>query len=314
MLSKLLCGVSLVLSLSVMASPVYELVVPNPPGGVTDIVGRHVAKVLSENGISTLVQNKTGAQGTIGVKSVTTATNVQNTLLILGAGPGLYAPLMMTPSPYQVLDDLQIISTIASDHVVIIVPGNSEIKNLQQLIKLIKTNNLPLRYATGAVSLEFAEIMFLNKINAQAIEIVYNGAAPVVTSVAGNNVEFGIVTLTDAKEMAKSGRIRIIGIASDKRHPTSPDIKTFKEQGLEFEQKVWFTLVAHKNIDIASVYRLNAVLTNSLKTDTTSYVATEMTPIISSVAESRSFIENQYKLYRPIIQKALLERSIKKQK
>lgn len=298
-------------SASAGATNQFDLIVPHPPGGVSDVVGRHVAKVLADANIPTVVQNKAGAQGTIGVKAVTAGTNIQNTLLVLGTGPGLYAPLMMDPAPYNVLEDLEIVATISSDSVVIIVPGTSQVKNAKDLVKSIRTAKQPLRYSTGAVSMQFAGLLFLNKIGAEAIDVPFNGNAPAVLAVASNNVEFGFVTFTDAKEMAKSGRVRIVGMASAQRHPADTTIPTFREQGIDFEQQSWFAIAAHKNMDRATVARLNAVITNSLRNDKTSYVATEMIPMINNIPDSRAFVATQYRIYRPLIEKTMAAKKTK---
>ena len=287
----------------VSANTIFELVVPFPPGGSTDIVGRYVAKILNDANIPTVVQNRAGAQGTIGVKSVAKTSNIQNTLLLLGTGPGLYAPLMMDPAPYNVQDDFEIITTVASDSIVVIVPATSKIKTAKQLVQAIKTAQAPLRYGHGAMNQKFAGLVFLNTIQGHAIEVPFNGAAPTVFAVASDSLEFGFVNYTDTKEFAKSGRVRIIGIASKQRRNDVLNVKTFAEQGIEFDQQAWFTLAAPKGMDKNTIMRLNAVVTDALKNDKISYVATEMIPMHSSVAGAKIFIDTQYKTYRPLIEK-----------
>jgi tripartite-type tricarboxylate transporter receptor subunit TctC len=150
---------------------------------------------------------------------------------------------------------------------------------------------------------KFAGVVFLNKIQGHAIEVPFNGAAPTVFAVASDSLEFAFVNYTDTKEFAKSGRVRIIGIASKQRRNDVLNVKTFAEQSIEFEQEAWFTLAAPKGMDKNTIMRLNAVVTDALKKDKISDVATEMIPMHSSVAGAKIFIDTQYKTYRPLIEK-----------
>jgi tripartite-type tricarboxylate transporter receptor subunit TctC len=295
-----------------LADNTFKLIVPNPPGGSTDIVGRYIANILNNANIPTVVLNKSGAQGTIGAKSVAKTSNVQNTLLLLGTGPGLYAPLMMDPAPYNVLEEFDMVATIASDSIVIIVPGTSEIRDAKQLVQAIRKAEQPLRYGHGAMSQKFAGIVFLDKIKASAIEVPFNGASQTVLAVASETLEFGFVNYTEAKNQAAAGLVRIVGIASKSRHPNEPKIKTFIEQGIEFEHQAWFTVVAPKGMNQHTIEKLNAIITKSMENDKNSVISTEMIPMINNVTESKLFINNQYKMYQSLIENVKLSQIIKK--
>jgi tripartite-type tricarboxylate transporter receptor subunit TctC len=298
---KFVTGV--VLSCGLLAhAGTFEIVVPNPPGGTTDIVGRYVSKILNDANIPNVVQNKTGAQGTIGARTVAKTANKNSTLLILGTGPGLYAPLMMDPAPYNVQEDFEMIATIASDSIVIIVPGTSAIVSADDLVKKIKTSPEPLLYGHGAVSQKFAGIEFLHKINATATEVPFNGAPPAVLAVASGSLDFALVNYTEAKELATAGKIRIIGIASRTR-PKDQSIKTFREQGIDFEAQAWFMLVAPKGVDTDIVHTLNQTVTRAIKQDRTSYVATEMTPMTGTAKDAKDFVDTQYRRYSAVIER-----------
>lgn len=299
---------SIILSVSVaIHASTFEIIVPNPPGGTTDIIGRYVSKILSDANVPNIVQNKTGAQGTIGARLVAKTTNKNSTLLILGTGPGLYAPLLMTVPPYNVLEEFEMIATVATDSIVIIVPGTSAIISANDLVKKIKTSNLSLMYGHGAASQQFAGIEFLHKINATATEVPFNGAAPTVLAVASGLLDFAFVNYTEAKELASSGKIRIIGIAS-KNRPKDQLIKTFKEQDIDFEAQAWFMLVASKGIDLSTVETLNDIVSRAIRQDKTSYVATELTLIGGTAKNAKDFINNQYQKYGTVIEKSRIGR------
>ena len=297
MLLGFACGVT-----SVSAVSMFELIVPNPPGGTTDMAGRYVAKILNDANMPTIVSNRPGAQGTIGTKIAAKTANTQNTLLLLGTGPGLYAPLMMDTAPYDVLAEFSMVATIASDSIVIIVPGTSTIQNAQQLITAIRLATQPLNWGHGAMSQKFAGILFMSKIKQVATEVPYNGAIQVVTAVASGHLDFAFINYTEAKELATTGRVRMIGVAAKQRLHQDSSIPTFYEQGIDFEHQAWFVLAAPKAMAPELVNKINQSVTSAMKKDQTSYIHREMTPMISTVAQSEQFIRQQYKTYRPIIQ------------
>lgn len=278
-----------------------ELIVPNPPGGTTDIAGRYVSKILNDANIPTMVLNRPGAQGTIGTK-IAAKGNAQSTLLLLGTGPGLYAPLMLDVAPYDVLEEFSIVATIASDSIVVIVPSNSAIHNVQQLITAIGSSSRQSNWGHGAMSQKFAGILFMSKIKHVATEVPYNGAIQVATAVASGQLDFAFINYTEAKELAATGRVRMIGVAAKQRLHQDSSIPTFYEQGIDFEHQAWFVLAAPKAMAPELVNKINQSVTSAMKKDQTSYIHREMTPMISTVAQSEQFIRQQYKTYRPIIQ------------
>jgi tripartite-type tricarboxylate transporter receptor subunit TctC len=152
------------------------------------------------------------------------------------------------------------------------------------------------------MSQKFAGILFMSKIKHVATEVPYNGAIQVATAVASGQLDFAFINYTEAKELAATGRVRMIGVAAKQRLHQDSSIPTFYEQGIDFEHQAWFVLAAPKAMAPELVNKINQSVTSAMKKDQTSYIHREMTPMISTVAQSEQFIRQQYKTYRPIIQ------------
>lgn len=285
------------------ANAVIDIVVPNPPGGTTDMVGRHISKILTDADIANVILNKPGAQGTIGTKFAATVDNKNSTLLILGTGPGMYAPLTLTSPPYNVLQDFEFIVAVATDPIVAIVPGHSGIDSISKLTKSLHNSQSQLRWGHGATSQRFAGVTFLSKINATGVEVPYNGANKVVMDIAGGHLDVAFVNYTEAKEMAKNNRIKIIAIATDQRHPHALDIKTFREQGVNFEMQAWFVVVGPRGISPLLITKINQAVVKFTQQDQNSWVATNMNVIVGTPAQARNFVKEQYQQHQTSIKK-----------
>jgi len=281
---------------------VIEIVVPFGPGGTTDIVGRYVSNILTNAGITNIVRNKPGAQGVIGTRSVVDTTKKNTTLLILGTGPGLYAPLLLDVPPYDVQADLKMVASVATDSVVAIVSASSPVNDVKTLIDQLKQQPGQMTFGHGAPSHRFAGLLFLDRTKTQAIDVPYNGANPVALAVAGNHIDFGFVDYTAARALHREGKIKIIGIASTARHHQEKDVKTFQEQGIDFEQQAWFLIAAPRGMDFENIQRFNKIINDAIKKDTSSIVYTDMLLMIKSPDETTQFLVTQYKLYRQFIE------------
>jgi tripartite-type tricarboxylate transporter receptor subunit TctC len=222
---------------------------------------------MSDAGISSIVVNKPGGQGQIGIKHVINSQQ-PNTLLMLSAGPGLFTPLMSEARPYDVRSDFDPVSLLATDSVVFYVAAGSDIRDVSDLIKKIKNNPDKITYAAAAGIHAFSGEIFDQRIGGKTVPVPVQGGPQALISVAGGHIDFGIANYSDAYTLRNDGRIRIIGIASKKRHPFDPTVKTFAEQGIKnFEITSWFAIIASKGSDPKFINRVNQLISNGLLTD-----------------------------------------------
>jgi tripartite-type tricarboxylate transporter receptor subunit TctC len=296
-LKKLL--ILLLWPLSLWAAEPITIVVPFPAGGPTDLIGRYISKELIDSGIPTVVINKVGAGGIVGMRYVADARR-DSTLITVTAGSAMYAPLATAPAPYDIRKDFEPITMIGRESFVIAVPSSSPFYSTQQLINELRRNPGKLNYAWGSSILRYSALMFLNKVNATANDIPYNGSNPVALALMSNQVDFAFVAYSNVKPGADDGRIRILGIADKVKHPAEPNIKTFQEQGIDFVHNSWTALMAPKGMDPVLVDKLNRIVTAAIKRDTkVDFLGLQ--PWTSSPAELKTIIDQEFRAWQPVI-------------
>jgi len=281
---------------------VVNIVVPFPPGGTNDILGRYVSTVLENAKISSIVINKGGAGGIIGVRHVLDSQDKNNTLLMLSGGPGLFTPLLANPRPYDVRKDLQPVALIATDSVVIIVPTASTIKTAQDLVKSLKSNPGKLSWAHPSMLNKFSGIMFLDRTQTTANEVPYNGGAQTALAVAGGHVDFAVTMFADVKELVTAGKVRILGVADNRRHIGIPSVPTFKEQGIDFEHYSWYAVMAPMGMSHERIQYLGKLIVDAVKKDNDNPVLNKVLVPVPVLSDGLArFLDRQYQIWQPIV-------------
>lgn len=281
-----------------------EVVVPFGPGGTNDILARYVSNVLEKNKQPSIVVNKGGASGMIGVRYARDNLNKSDKLLMISGGPGLFAPMTTDPRPYDIRSDFQPVALLALDSVVIVVPASSPIKDTQDLVQALKNDPEKLSYGFPSLLNQFSGIMFLDQVKGTAIPVSFNGGSPTTIAVAGGHIDFALVMYADAINLIDSGKIRMLGIASEKRHASSPELRTFREQGIDFVHGSWYALLASNTMEKSKVDMISQSIVAAIEQDKTN-------PVLNKVlsAEPRhanglhKFLENEFQIWMPIINK-----------
>ena len=280
------------------AKPV-KIVVPFPPGGPTDVVGRLVATKLGDAlGQSFMVENRAGAGGTVGSEAVSQAAADGYTLLYgststLAMAPGLYRKLGYDPRK-----SFAPISQVSTGPLLIAVNAAVPAATLAQLIALArdKPNSLNYGSAGNATPPHLAAEMFKNLSGTQMTHVPYKGGAPALQAVAGGEVQVifeGLVTLLP---QIKAGRLRALAITSRARDAALPDVPTVIEAGLPaFQVNFWSGLVAPAGTPADVVNTLNAALRKALATPDARETLAKfgLTPAGSTPAEFARFIDNE---------------------
>lgn len=281
-----------------------SIVVPFPPGGTNDILGRYVANVLEKNNQPAVVINKGGAGGVIGVKHAMEIQSNNDTLLMISGGPGLYAPNAMDPVPYDIRKDFEFVALLGRDDAAIVVPTTSKIQNTPDLVRELKANPGKLTFAYTSLINKFSGVMFLNQVGATATGVSYDGGPKGRLAVGGGHVDFGMFFVVDAIALAETGKGRIIGIASQARHPSAADVRTFKEQGIDFVHYSWYGVLAGKDMPSHKVKEISAQLVAAVEKDNEN-------PILNNVLAKdprsgekfREFVNKEFDIWVPVIQK-----------
>lgn len=232
------------------------LVVPYSAGGGTDVVGRLMAQRLSELwGQPVVVENRTGANGTIGSGSVARAPADGHTLL-LAVGSHAVNPVLMKKLPYETDKAFTPITNIASSPAVLVVQANGPYKTLPDLLAAARKEALGIGYSEGQTRLTGELIKHAGKL--QTIGVPYKGGAPMMTDIIGGHLPMGVTSVVSALPHVRAGTLRVVGVADARRMDLFPDAMTFKEAGLDgVESLNWYGLFGPAGVPAGIVARIN---------------------------------------------------------
>ena len=289
------------------AKPV-KIVVPFPPGGPTDVVGRLVATKLSEGlGQQFVVENRAGAGGTVGSESVSQAPADGYTLLY-----GSTSTLAMAPSLYRKLGydprkSFAPVSLVSSGPLLVAVNAGVPAQSLAQLIALAKEKPGALNYgsAGNATPPHLAAELFKSLSGSNLTHVPYKGGAPALQAVAAGEVQVifeGIVTLLP---QIKAGRLRALAITGTARDAALPDVPTVAEAGLAaFQVNFWSGLVAPAGTPPEVVGTLNNALRRVLDAPDVRETLTRfgLSPLGNSPAEFARFIDAEIVRWEKAVQ------------
>jgi tripartite-type tricarboxylate transporter receptor subunit TctC len=241
-----------------------RLIVSYPPGGTGDIIGRIIANQLSiELGQSIVVENRSGAGGTIGARDVVNAPPDGYTLTV-GQTPEIAVnPYFMKGVDYDPLTDLQPIALTGVVPLALVVPPDSPYTTAAQWVAALRADKA-LTFATAGVGTPghlSGELLKL-KIDSNLVDVPYKGAGPALSDVAGSHVDFYFPGYPGAVPLVQSGKIRMLAVSTAKRSSLTPDMPTIAEvTGLKnFDFTLWAGFFAPRGLPMDIATRLNTAI------------------------------------------------------
>jgi tripartite-type tricarboxylate transporter receptor subunit TctC len=224
-------------------SKVVRIVVPFPPGGTVDTVARVVGQSLSDKlGQQFIVENKAGANGTIGADSVAKAKPDGYTLLV-HASTFVTNPLFLKNVPYDVARDFTPLSNLGSVPLLVTAHPSTPGSNLREFIDAMRAK--PGKYAFGHSSLGSASHLAEEAIKREAkldfLVVSYKGTGAVITDLLGGHINGFIDAMPSSYPLVQSGKVKPLAVTSSKRIPQLPNVPTVAESGLAgFEMVSWY--------------------------------------------------------------------------
>ncbi|HSQ05086.1 MAG TPA: tripartite tricarboxylate transporter substrate binding protein, partial [Burkholderiales bacterium] len=225
-----------------------RLVVGFPPGGSNDIVARRIAPKMSQLlGVQVIIDNKPGANATIGTDFVAKSAPDGYTLTLGSASPLAISPFTYSNIPYDTLRDFAGITTVAINPELIAIHPGVPAHTLKELIALAKAQPGKLNFASsgngGLPHLAIELFKTLAKID--LTHVPYKGAGPALTDVLGGQVQGIIVDIPVLYPHVKEGKLRGVAVTGERRAPLLPDLPTAREQGLTNLIAInWFAIMA----------------------------------------------------------------------
>jgi tripartite-type tricarboxylate transporter receptor subunit TctC len=290
-------------------------VVPFAAGGPTDTVTRLIAEPMSKTlGQQIVVQNVTGAGGTLGAGEVAAAEPDGYTVLMHHIGMST-APTLYKELPYNPLESFKTIGLVTEVPMTVVARKDFEPQTLQDLIAHVKANGEQVTYANagiGAAS-HLCGLLFQNAVGAKVTEVPYQGTGPALTDLVGGQVDFMCDQTTNTTGQIQAGEVKAYAITSPLRNPALPDLPTASEAGLpNFEVSVWHGLYVPAETPDEVVQKLTSALQGALADQNVKDRFAELgtTPVAADLATPQALTErlqSQIELWRPIIEAAGVE-------
>ena len=249
-------------------SRALRMIVPFPPGGVTDIVARAVAaKLAIELGQSVVVENRAGASGAIGADAGARAPADGYTLVMGNISTLAINPVTFAKLPYDAIASFDPVSMVAIQPLIIAVHPALPVKSLGDLVVLAKNQPGKLNYGTAGSSIYLAVEFFSSATGIKMNHIPYKGSAPALTDLMGGQIQVLFDPFSSIYPHVASGKLRALAVTPDKRSATAPTLPTVAETGYaNFDISSWQGIVVPAGTPRAVIQRLNRDLVKVLST------------------------------------------------
>lgn len=245
-----------------------KIIVPFAAGGGVDSAARLIAKQMQSNlNVPVIVDNKPGANGSIGGKAVQTAPADGTTLLFSAATHALTKQVMVNP-PYDPLTDFAYVARVGEAPLMMVISANLPQSKLKEVMDAAKQN--PEKWTAGLPALgapsHLGTLMFAKQGGVNLATSVYKGTAPALTDVAGGHIQILIDSIISLQGMAKSGKVKPIMVTSAKRSGVMPDVPTAIESGFpKFVAESWYGIWAPKGTPDDRVQFLNKAANEAVR-------------------------------------------------
>jgi tripartite-type tricarboxylate transporter receptor subunit TctC len=238
------------------------LVVPFPAGGVVDIVGRLLAERLGASfGTRVIVENRTGAGGTIGAGSVARAERDGNTLLMGGAATQVFGPVMYPKVGYDPQKSFAPISQISAGPLVLVVGSSVTARSFDEFLAWLKASGARVNYASnGPGTFPHLSVELLKQAaGVNPTHVAYGGGPKALIALLANEASFSINHIPVVMPQIKAGRLRALATTGAKRSSLFPELPTLAEGGIRgFEASAWWGLFAPAGTPKPVIDRIHA--------------------------------------------------------
>ena len=284
-----------------------RILVGTAPGGVTDFVARLLAQQLSQLwGQSVVVENRTGASGTIAGAEVVRSKPDGYTLWVSPQTAIAVAPQMMVKAPYDALRDLTPITVVASSPLVLVAHPSFPPNNFAQFIDYAKANPGKISYASGGTgsSPHMTQELLNKELGLKMIHVPYRGEAPALTDVLGGQIPVLFANIPIGMPHVNSGQLKALVTTGGQRSPQAKDIPTIKETGIAaIETATWNGLYAPAGMDSSLVQKIYRDVVHALSQGEARerLLASGNEPLLSEPAIFTRFLQSEVSRWGEVV-------------
>ena len=316
--SALFIGMVLSSPVAALASSTYPskpitMVIPFPPGGPTDIVGRIVAQKLAlELGQTVVIENKPGASSVIGAGQVARSAADGYTLLLNYSGH-VINPYLKSDLPFDPVKDFVPIVGLAATPQILVVSPDLKVSSVAELIAYAKDTKKKLSFASSSIGApgHLAGELFNHMTGLHILHVPYKGSAPALTDLIGGQVDMMFDSAPSSINFVRSGKLKALGVTSGTRSEVAPELPTLDESSLKgFAITTWYGVWAPANTPANVVAKLNGAL-NKVLADADvrkKLLQSGADPLGGTAAEFAAFCQSESKRYGDLVKLAAITR------
>jgi tripartite-type tricarboxylate transporter receptor subunit TctC len=243
------------------------VIVPFPAGGASDVVARIVTNQMSKTlGQSIIIENVSGAGGTIGSARAAAAPPDGYTLLAAAMGSHVAAPVLTPNVKYDPVLDFVPIGITAHSPAVVIARKDFPAQDLKEFVAVLRQQGGAVRQAHGGIgsSSHMACLLFTAEIGAKPTLVAYRGSGPALNDLVGGHVDFMCEQSVSVADQILAGSVKAYAVSAGERLATLPNVPTAGEAGVNYEMSIWAGLFAPKGVPPEVVARLADALDKAL--------------------------------------------------
>jgi len=296
------------------ARPV-KLIVPTPPGGPVDVIGRITANYLQTSlGQPFVVENRAGAGNTIGSKDAAEAAPDGYTLLYSAASGLIIAPLLHPDAGYNALTSFAPVALVGATSTILVVNPTLPATTVADLVAYAKANPGKVNFSSGGVGVlpHLIGEMFKARAGIDIVHVPYKGGGPSINDVVAGNVQMTFEATSVLLPLIKVGRLRALAVTAAQRIPQLPEVPTMVESGYPgFVTTAWTGLLAPAHTPEPIVAKLNAAINAGLKTEQLRYALTQLgsLPMGGTSQDFADTMQAELAKWSPIVKSLGLDRS-----
>ena len=292
------------------------VIVPFPAGGASDVVARIISNQMSKIlGQPFIIENVSGAGGTVGSARAAAAAPDGYTLLAAAMGSHVAAPVLTPNVKYDPLVDFVPIGITAHSPAVVIARKDFPAQDLKEFVAVLRQQGGALKQAHGGIgaSSHMACLLFTEQIGAKPTLVAYRGSGPALNDLLGGHVDFMCEQSVSVAESVLAGLVKAYVVSAPERLAMLPNVPTAKEAGVDYEMSVWSGLFAPKGVAPEGIAKLANALDNALDEPVVGETLAKLGGSIPSKAERNPasfdrFVRSEIARWAPILAATRAER------
>jgi len=286
-----------------------KLIVPSASGGPTDIPARMTAGFIPKLGQPGVVENRPGAGGALGARSVASSPPDGYTLLVGNTSVFAVNPAVSASAGYDPLQNFAPIAKFSESFQILVVHPSLPVTSVKELLDYIKANPGKLNYAHSGIGglPHLTAELFIARTGANIVGVPYRSGGEAVTAVLGQNVQMTFEAISILLPLISEGKVRALAVTSRARTPLAPDLPTMMEAGVpDYEVTTFNGIAAPAGTPAPIIGKLNAAINEGLLTATTKETLAKLGSVASpgSPEEFTSFIAAELAKWKSVAQKA----------